>query len=890
MSEKPTPDAVWNRPGLTTLERRIGTRGTFRTSQRRSLSDPHRPGLAPLTTRDPADFSLALLDSWAEIGDILTFYQERISNESYLETAKEALSLREIGRLVGYTPEPATAALVYLAFQIDETLQGMNPFSFEPGIAAQNIPVETDLPETFETIEPLRAHARWNAIRPVRRLEQSLDNDTQQIRISPDATRPRPGEFVAIADAEGNLIQLKASNKAYAARVRHVGDRQDGLAVNVDLVRDVSRNEPARPIDLPKAAENATLPVDNTTALATALSTHRWDRAQVKAAMVTQGLSTHDLRQTLDTMSERQSFSVSELLLFGTRARLFGHNALPDTTVSDPSDPNETLTVSRPQPGTIANVLQTLQSESDKLQDRKFLYLDRSYDDVFVGDHLVLRATKINGTKIEAALKILDVSNISVAAFGQSGEVTRIQVAEASANNWGQLQARSAEVLTGTQTVPLAATPVAKDVTASSTLMCEGALLDLALGQTLILSGERADLPGVEASEIVKIADMHLNGPYTELTFTAPLSHPYRRETVVLNGNVALASHGETRVQVLGSGNGLKAGQSFALPDGPLTYLPSENATGRSPSLTLHVDTTEWSLVDHFRDSSPNDRVFTLDRDIEGNVRLVFGDGIRGRRLPTGVDNVVATYRVGAGLSGSVAKDRITLLLRKPLGISSVTNPLPSFGGSAGEDPETLRRNIPISGMTLGRVVSLQDYADFARGFSGIAKSHASWGWQGESRQVWLTVAGDGGHVLPAEDGPLPRLIAKLGQIAPPGMSVHVRNHVPILAEARLQVFIETGFDTDVVLFTVRERILEGFGFRARDIGTPLRASRLMAMAQGVPGVLAVDIDQLHRQDQPHGNHAILRARLSQRGSRDQFLGSEIITIDRETLDVRAVA
>jgi len=45
------------------------------------------PALNRLKTRDDDDFSIAFLDATAVMLDILTFYQERLANESYLRTA-----------------------------------------------------------------------------------------------------------------------------------------------------------------------------------------------------------------------------------------------------------------------------------------------------------------------------------------------------------------------------------------------------------------------------------------------------------------------------------------------------------------------------------------------------------------------------------------------------------------------------------------------------------------------------------------------------------------------------------------------------------------------------------------------------------------------------------
>ena len=48
--------------------------------------------------------------------------------------------------------------------------------------------------------------------------------------------------------------------------------------------------------------------------------------------------------------------------------------------------------------------------------------------------------------------------------------------------------------------------------------------------------------------------------------------------------------------------------------------------------------------------AAPTDRAYTLDVDEQGRTFVVFGDGVRGARLPSGVNNVRATYRKGLGM------------------------------------------------------------------------------------------------------------------------------------------------------------------------------------------------------------------------------------------------
>lgn len=78
-----------NAPGLSEAAYRVATRSGFQRSMLDGLS--RQGGLHTLTTRDQSDFSISLVEAWATVLDVLTFYQERIANEAWLRTAgKEA--------------------------------------------------------------------------------------------------------------------------------------------------------------------------------------------------------------------------------------------------------------------------------------------------------------------------------------------------------------------------------------------------------------------------------------------------------------------------------------------------------------------------------------------------------------------------------------------------------------------------------------------------------------------------------------------------------------------------------------------------------------------------------------------------------------------------------
>lgn len=66
------------------------------------------------TDRSEADFGIVLIEIFAHMADILSYYQDRIANESFLATARERRSVIQHLRLIGYELEPAAAATAEL--------------------------------------------------------------------------------------------------------------------------------------------------------------------------------------------------------------------------------------------------------------------------------------------------------------------------------------------------------------------------------------------------------------------------------------------------------------------------------------------------------------------------------------------------------------------------------------------------------------------------------------------------------------------------------------------------------------------------------------------------------------------------------------------------------
>jgi predicted phage baseplate assembly protein len=289
-------------------------------------------------------------------------------------------------------------------------------------------------------------------------------------------------------------------------------------------------------------------------------------------------------------------------------------------------------------------------------------------------------------------------------------------------------------------------------------------------GRWLIISGERTDIknkagvvvPGVKASELVMLAavsqtvkrieitndgakspaDLPGDKTHTFINLAEDLAYCYKRDTLKIYGNVVKATHGETRNETLGGGDASKPLQQFALKQPPLTFVSASNPAGVDSTLVVRVNDVQWQETESLAGALPAERKFVTRTDDDGKTTVVFGNGKNGARLPTGQENVKAVYRNGIGKPGNVKAGQISLLVTRPLNVKDVVNPLPATGGADKEDRDQARDNAPLAVTALDRLVSTQDYADFARQFAGIGKASAARLSDGLKQIVHVTIAG----------------------------------------------------------------------------------------------------------------------------------------------------
>ena len=495
----------------------------------------------------------------------------------------------------------------------------------------------------------------------------------------------------------------------------------------------------------------------------------------------------------------------------------------------------------------------------------RVLALDAQYDGI-------LPATRIAVSREGAdpeLFTVQSVATVSCQAYGISARVTQLTLDR----DWLGPDDRSLRVLRGltvyAQSEPLprlasrpVGTPVGVgDVESRRRIELAGLVEGLEAGRWLIVSGERIDLPGTRFSELVMLAgtshgvarvesngqviDLPGDAPYTTLELSDPLGFTYDRQTVSVYGNVVKATHGETRREVMGSGNAGRELQRFELRSPPLTFVSAATPSGVASTLEVRVNGVRWRERELLAGAGPNDRVYATVTDDEDKTTVECGDGRHGARLPSGSENVRASYRTGIGGQANVKAGAITLLATKPLGVKSVVNPLAASGGADRDDRDQARRRVPLALEALDRLVSVRDYEDFAHAFAGIGKASATLLARLPRPSVHLTIAGAAdGPIAPDSDLFL-NLHRSLQESGDPYQPLEVATRRLILLLIIGGVRVLPDYAWELVQPNIRARLLDRFGFEARDLGQTVYPSEVVTAIQTVPGVDYVDLDTL---------------------------------------------
>jgi predicted phage baseplate assembly protein len=177
--------------------------------------------------------------------------------------------------------------------------------------------------------------------------------------------------------------------------------------------------------------------------------------------------------------------------------------------------------------------------------------------------------------------------------------------------------------------------------------------------------------------------------------------------------------------------------------------------------------------------------------------------------------------------------------------VKGVNNPIESSGGADPEARDDARRNIPVSLQAMGRIVSVRDYADFARTFAGITKASAAALSDGRKRVVHVTIGGSGDIDIDVTSDLYRNVVDALHKFGDPYQPLVVVPRDKIVVAGAARVRVDPDYLWALVAPKVRAALLDVFSYDRRDFGQAVYPAEVVAAIQGVLGVVNVDLDAL---------------------------------------------
>ena len=687
------PQVVSNPPGLPEISYRVDDFTGFRRAMLRPLEceqaiGPWRPA--------PGDLGLQVLEWWAYLADVLTFYNERIANESYLRTAQQPASVANLVALLGYDPAPGIAATGNVA-ALRTAGYPAEPLVIPAGMRLSSVATAGVPAQIFEVDASASFAGPSNVpvTLPADTAFQDNADGTQAVLLAGRVSGVKAGDQLVLVDSR--FAGTEESDNWSLVTVTALTPATDPAtgAVNTQVTFTASGWGPAptpppppgNPVlgpspapTLPSTCYRLMRPTAAAAIFSTAalFSTSALDPPASEQAVASPGSTpfTVHLSAAVRAIAPRDivlfdcgAGSASALaVVSGTSEVLWAvpYPVLPG--VSSPSPPDIVITHTQ-----LALALATLDS------------------------YALVDAADADPTTIAVRYGFKDVGTI----IG--------------------FPATTLPSLPAPVTVPAAYSPppagtiaFLQDTTGAGVLVTVGGTAGGAGSGQVMLAGAGT--------------------PPSAIPAATPLAVPLQ-----LLLNVVAVSRGTAVAgEVLGSGNATLAGQSFTLSKSPLTYLASGN--GWASTLAVYVDGVEWQEVPSFYGQAANAKVLVVSRSPDQTVTTVtFGDGVNGARLTSGTGNVVATYRYGSGAASPPA-GRLTTISQPQANLASIQNPVAVSGGADPQAPEAVRAAAPASVLTLGRAISAIDYEVVASQAPGVSRAAAYWTFDGAEQRTLVTV------------------------------------------------------------------------------------------------------------------------------------------------------
>ncbi len=715
--DSPGPQVVSNRAGLPSISYRADDFTGFRRALLQPLPGEQSLGLwAPA----PGDLGLQMLEWWAYLGDILTFYNERIANETYLGTAQLASSVAGLVDLMGYVPAPGLAATGQVA-AVRTTTRPSEPLvipagmqissTATPGAPAQTFEVSTS--GSFPGPSDVMATLPPNPALPV-----TSSNNPESVLLAGKVTGVKAGDRLVLV-----VTNWSGSDDNWSlVTVLSVDPQTDpgtgAVNTSVTFTGSALWGTTAAPTSSSGTASIGTGGGSVGFPFLGVLSEERDELEFSASRWWTRG----EQPQQPPVVAQAASYRLLRPNAAASLWSLGGSGVSPAAAVSeDGTCVNLSAAVPSVQPGDLvlfdggsqaSSVLVSVLKAHEDLGTVPFPEQTSPATPDIVVTHTVLEVATPDPTTVAGYSSEPTVVAVRY-AFRDVGTIIATPVGTLPTLPAVVSVPPSFELQPGTSTALL------QDATGTAT----------AVGVTPAGAGALTLTPG----------------PSTPPSFSPPLAVPLRLLFDVLDVSRGVTVPSET----LGSGNAAVANQSFTLQKSPLTYVAS--GAGWSSTLQVFVDGVLWAEVPSFYQQPPNAQVYVVERAPDLTTTVRFGDGVNGARLTSGTGNVLATYRYGSG-SASPPAGRLTTILKQQPNLASIQNPVAVSGGRDPQSPADVKTNAPASVFTFGRAVSADDYEVIASQAAGVTRAKAYWTFDADEQRtlVKIYVNNDAGGVLTA--------------------------------------------------------------------------------------------------------------------------------------------
>jgi hypothetical protein len=790
------PAVITNPPGQDAIAYRVADFAGFRAALLASL-----PGEQELVSFAPApgDLGLQVLEWWAYLGDILTFYNERIAAEGYLRTATRPDSLDHLVRVLGYRPRPGIAATGQLAV-LARPGGPAGTLTVPAGMAITSTPSPGVPAQTFETTAPASFNGPSDI--PVT-LVPPGGMTAGSVLLAGTVTGISTGDSLLLVPRgwDGRTetwAVITVQGTAPAA------DPSGGTNTLVSFGVSAGADPAERPAAPPAASYRLLRPISSTP-LMQPIAEAEVSQLSFDLAATVRGITPGDI--VMIDGSGNGSGSYPAVVTGYSEATWYSVNGDP-ATPTFPA-PNSAAT---PPPVVVPYPHSVLQ-----------LRMPPSAVSVLSALVAYFQARTASGERAAASSQAM-LAETTGLSFEGSAEV------------------QSAERHRPTPVLPQilryaftdAGTLIPAPVTALASLPATAAPPDGFQAPAAAAAAFVENSTGAGAAVIVTAAgpgQLTLDAPAGAGTALSPVLVPPLRLLLDL---VEVTRGTSVTGEILGSGDASVSGQTFTLAKSPLTYLAA--GSGQASTLTVSVSGVAWTEASTLFGQPPGAPVFVTRQLPDGGTQVRFGDGVNGARLPSGTGNVVASYRYGSGAASPPA-GKLTAVARPQPGIAGVRNPVPVAGGADPDLPSALRRNGPASTLTLGRAISAADYEAIAVRTPGVSRAKAVWSFNpAEQRPVITVYVGD----TQAAAGLARTALAASGD---PNRAVAVTAASPIRLQLGCTLVVSADRQPAAVAAAATAALLDPdtglFSPAGMAIGQVLYLSQLDAVLS-VPGVLAI--------------------------------------------------